>query len=336
VNAPLILPRLWQPPAPAADATRLADRLLRRRAPITLPGQWSVQITLPESTATLHALDACIGEQHVRLGLPPPLVAELGAQGDDPLLDALLAEHALAPLLAPLEQALAASVRFARLTPECPPLVDAAELGLVFHRGPERLAGSLVLPAALLPPLADALDRLPAAQGMETLLLPLSLRIASTRLALGMLATLCQGDALLPLHGPLPERRLLVVLAERLCWPAQLAAGAAPGQAVVRITGPAVLAQHAHQEWTMSEPVPATAVADAALDEIEVTLVFEVGRVALTLAEIKALAPGRLLPLPPGGTPRVEVLAHGRRLGTGEIVRVGEELAVRLLAWNGA
>jgi type III secretion protein Q len=82
--------------------------------------------------------------------------------------------------------------------------------------------------------------------------------------------------------------------------------------------------------------MPAGALEQSALDAIEITLVFEVGRVALTLPEVRALAPGRLLPLPGGAAPRVDVLANGRRLGTGEIVRVGEELAVRLLAWPGA
>lgn len=335
MNAPLALPRAWQPGALPAREARLADRILRRRAPIALPGGWSVRLTLPGPGGPLSGLDATVGALPLRIGLPPALVQSLGVPGSDPPLDALLLEHAAAALLARLELLCAAPVRFRQLTPDCLPLGDVAVLGLACQRGAEQHAGSLALPAVLLETLADALDRLPAAALPWALMLPLSLRLAATRLSLRTIGTLAAGDALLPLSGPLPERRLLAVLGERLCWPAQFADGAAPGQAAVAITGPAAPAHHTHQEWTMTDPLPAGAVADAALDELDVTLVFEVGRVALTLAEIKALAPGRLLPLPPGGAPRVAVLAHGRRLGTGEIVRVGDELAVRLLAWQG-
>jgi type III secretion protein Q len=337
MNAPLAAFSAWQPGVLPAAASRLADRILRRRAPIALPGGWRVAPSLPLPTGALRGLDAAVAGQVVRIGLPPPVAAAWGAQVGDATLDALLLEHALAAHLLPFEQAFGAPVRFDRLRPDCPPLADAAVLGLSFDRGAERFSGSLSVPACLLGPLADALDRLPhAAELAPGLLLPLSLRIAMTRLSLATLATLAAGDALLPLHGPLPERRLVAVLGERLCWPAQQVAGAAPGQVAVAITGQVVSAHHAHQEWIMSDPAPTPTAADAMLDEIEVTLAFEVGRVTLSLAEIRALAPGRLLPLPPRAAPRVDVLAQGRRLGTGEIVRIGDELAVRLLAWNGA
>jgi type III secretion protein Q len=67
------------------------------------------------------------------------------------------------------------------------------------------------------------------------------------------------------------------------------------------------------------------------LDQMEVTLRFEVGEVILSLAELKALAPGEVLSLEkPLDECEVQILAHGNLLGQGQLIAVGDKLGVRI------
>ena len=73
---------------------------------------------------------------------------------------------------------------------------------------------------------------------------------------------------------------------------------------------------------------------DMAVDGLQVTLVFELARRAVTLREASALTAGTVLELGPVAQQRVSVLAGGRRIGEGELVQVGEAMAVRLTRIN--
>lgn len=70
---------------------------------------------------------------------------------------------------------------------------------------------------------------------------------------------------------------------------------------------------------------------DAILEELPVRLVFEAGRVEVTLAELETIGSGWVFPLGRGVDGPVDILANGRRFGTGELVRIGETLGVRVL-----
>jgi type III secretion protein Q len=87
-------------------------------------------------------------------------------------------------------------------------------------------------------------------------------------------------------------------------------------------------------EWIMDQtknPDAAQALDDADLENLPVTLVFELGRTALPLGELKQLAPGAIVPLPEVAKEIVDVIANGKRVGRGEVVRIGESLGVRLV-----
>lgn len=75
----------------------------------------------------------------------------------------------------------------------------------------------------------------------------------------------------------------------------------------------------------------AHALEDSDLENLPVTLVFELGRTALPLGEVKQLAPGSIVPLGELTNEVVDVTANGKRVGRGEIVRIGESLGVRLV-----
>ncbi|MED5622298.1 type III secretion system cytoplasmic ring protein SctQ [Ideonella sp. BN130291] len=67
------------------------------------------------------------------------------------------------------------------------------------------------------------------------------------------------------------------------------------------------------------------------LDALEVSLRFEVGGLALTLGELKALKPGHVFELgEPLNRSTVRILAHGNVLGKGHLVAVGDRLGVRV------
>jgi type III secretion protein Q len=68
----------------------------------------------------------------------------------------------------------------------------------------------------------------------------------------------------------------------------------------------------------------------AAVDELPLRIVFDLGDIELSLAELKALVPGQVIDLArdPGNAVRVSV--NGRRIGAGEIVEIEGRLGVRI------
>ena len=82
----------------------------------------------------------------------------------------------------------------------------------------------------------------------------------------------------------------------------------------------------------MADPDSGAAVPPAErLDELPVTLVFELGRSELPLAAVQGLAPGAVIPLGRDPGEAVDIVANGRRIGRGEIVRIGDELGIRVV-----
>jgi len=69
---------------------------------------------------------------------------------------------------------------------------------------------------------------------------------------------------------------------------------------------------------------------DAPLDDVPVTLSFELGSLELTLADLRTLAPGRVLDIAGATTPLVAICAGRRRIGLGELVELGGRLAVEV------
>jgi type III secretion protein Q len=66
------------------------------------------------------------------------------------------------------------------------------------------------------------------------------------------------------------------------------------------------------------------------LDDLPVKLVFELGRVELSLREIRQLAPGAVVALARPLEESVDVVANGRRIGRGNLIQIGDSLGVRL------
>ncbi|NGX53469.1 MAG: hypothetical protein K1000chlam4_00181, partial [Chlamydiae bacterium] len=66
-------------------------------------------------------------------------------------------------------------------------------------------------------------------------------------------------------------------------------------------------------------------------EKIPVSLTVEVGRVRMTAEELMQLAPGNLVQLPVSPDQGVDLVINGKKMGKGELVKVGEVLGVRIL-----
>jgi len=80
----------------------------------------------------------------------------------------------------------------------------------------------------------------------------------------------------------------------------------------------------------MSDPAASMAVDEADLDSLPVQLVLELGRLQLTVGELRQLAPGMLLPIAHPVDDSVDVVVNGKRIGRAGLVRTGDGLGVRI------
>ncbi|WP_440029659.1 YscQ/HrcQ family type III secretion apparatus protein [Chromobacterium amazonense] len=88
-------------------------------------------------------------------------------------------------------------------------------------------------------------------------------------------------------------------------------------------------------EWQEQQDVQDEIVAVQQLGQLPVQLEFVLHRNRLTLAELRAMCQGQLLPLPVDAEQRVEVRANGALIGRGELVQLGSQLGVEVNEWLG-
>lgn len=90
-------------------------------------------------------------------------------------------------------------------------------------------------------------------------------------------------------------------------------------------------------EGGKDEAAKPSPLASMGLGAVKIDVVFEIGRLRLTLDELRSLGEGRTLPLPEALGPQVPVtiLGNGRKLGTGRVVNVGETLGVQITDLEG-
>lgn len=67
-------------------------------------------------------------------------------------------------------------------------------------------------------------------------------------------------------------------------------------------------------------------------EELPVHLTIEVGRMRMTVGELLALAPGNLIDLHVAPEQGVDLVVNGKKVGRGELIRMGDVLGVRILS----
>jgi type III secretion protein Q len=187
--------------------------------------------------------------------------------------------------------------------------------------------GELWLPPGHATRLAQFFDRSASGGVPEIeLAVPVHFRIAAATLSVGEIATLLPGDVVTADHRCHEERTAVAVFAEHLAAPVELA------EAGAQLTASPARIQGSFWEWSMANGGDRSRadLKEAELDDIPVKMLFELGHIELSLAEVRQLAPGALIPLPRPLEESVDISANGRRIGRGSLVRIGDNLGVRI------
>jgi type III secretion protein Q len=173
------------------------------------------------------------------------------------------------------------------------------------------------------PPLAEE-ERVEAAIELPV---AVCVRAAAATFAVGEIATLSPGDVVMADDSRQQLRTAVAVIAEHLVAPVALTAAGA------QIAARPTRAHGSLWEWSMEnggDRSPVDVLQKTDLDDIPVKLLFELGRVELSLAEIRQLAPGALIPMLRPLEDSVDILANGRRIGRGNLVQIGDSMGVRI------
>jgi len=160
----------------------------------------------------------------------------------------------------------------------------------------------------------------------------LSLRMAAAAITAGAIERLALDDVMLSDLECQPDNAAIAVIVEHLVIPVELS------PAGIVITARPLRGRDSSWEWSMGNPTEfsgPTGLHDSDLDDLPVRLVFELGRVELSLGEFQRLAPGALVPLARPLDEPIDIMANGRRLGRGTLVRIGESLGVRIVSLVG-
>lgn len=157
----------------------------------------------------------------------------------------------------------------------------------------------------------------------DDFLMPVSVWLGSAGITIGELRCLSSGDVVL-LDGSCHPDAFLVVGAQLVAPVEFIGEG-------VRLTGKPGQLKDTNWDRIMDQTTPeALATEYVNLDDLPVSLVFEIGRTSLSVAEVQRLGPGVAVSLADMAMDFVTILANGRCVGRGEIVRIGEGLAVRV------
>jgi type III secretion protein Q len=73
-----------------------------------------------------------------------------------------------------------------------------------------------------------------------------------------------------------------------------------------------------------------TGLNDVESDDLLVRALFEIGRLDLSLRELRLLDVGALLPLALGADYAVDIVVSDKRIGRGELVNIGGKVGVRV------
>jgi type III secretion protein Q len=332
--------RRFDPPGLTRGQTGDANAVARRCAPVPvriggleIEAPLAIIPTLAPADADGIAIALRLGPGRLVLQVPALLVeqalaeaAGLPAAELEPELAALLLEAVAAELLPVLEAAAGVSIAVESIGSAAPAFAPAFHCAVTLRHGFAETALHLAADDDARPALRRLIDAAPALPApCAGLPVPLAIRIGAVRLALAELRGIAPGDVVFP-DVACRAGEALVVYGEAWSHVAKHDRGA------VTVTGPRrPLALHDGGGWMADPDSDAAAPPAERLGELPVTLVFELGRSELPLAAVQGLAPGMVIPLGRDPGEAVDIVANGRRIGRGEIVRVEDELGVRVV-----
>jgi type III secretion protein Q len=340
IHRPLAWPRLSRAEAAALTMRGAPRAALTFACGAAADGSWRLSLDSPHTDTARDlgpdpigfALDW--GTDRLELECPAALPLHILHELDPALesttmpadLTGLLLEAAMLPALSRLEQASGRDIVIGGLCKAASGAApDALRLRLENdgHAWLLHLCGARDSISALLTlwPVAPRI--------MEDLPLPAALRIGATRLPLAVLRSLRVDDKILLQIGDGIGGTL--VLAES--W---LAAAQQDEAGIWRLTEaprPARGAGEAERTMLMHKPID-DEIASAAItdpDQLPVQLTFEIGRLEITLAELRRLGPGAVLELGRSTSELVRISAQGQPVGQGRLVDIEGAAGVQVV-----
>lgn len=277
-------------------------------------------------------LRARVGDHTAELHVPLSLVGQVLATVEPtarlenllPPHAALLLEAALAYELDWLEAKLQAPMELVTIEEQTPP-ASISPFNLVLSVDGHAMDCALSLSdGALLARLGALLDEAVSGRPPLPATLPLSVRLWRDVLTinLGEAKGLQPGDVVLFAE----QAATVLIIGDKLVAPAGITAAGPQLLAVpVAIAG-------SKWEWMMGQDTGATGqtLDDATLEDLPIALAFEIGRKTMPLGDVRQLTAGAVVQLDATGQ-GVDILANGKRVGQGEMVRIGESLGVRVI-----
>jgi type III secretion protein Q len=350
----------YEPRPLAPDRVKALNRLCRLREPLatTVEGLAvalrtdpvlfgdSGQAALFVGRPALDLVWALGDRERVSLTIPQAVVERLLAALDPGLRQwpreparSLLIELALSPFLDRLEHHLG-PLELIAAEPTKAHELEPPETWAIGFRGALDGApfGAVLQASGAGDPRGGALDRI--ARAVEArpvartpahaldLPIPLEFQAGTVRLHLRALADLRTGDILVSDDWPFARGEVQVVAGRRLVARAHFLPSGLSLTDRLRPVRTAPMAFSMAHERDLGAPDESDG--DGTLDDLEVTLVFEIGRRLIDVAELRSIAPGYVFPMIHDASAPVDILANGRRIGRGEIVRIGETLGVRV------
>ncbi|WP_431324623.1 type III secretion system cytoplasmic ring protein SctQ (plasmid) [Rhizobium sp. YTUHZ045] len=242
----------------------------------------------------------------------------------------LILELALEPLVARLEDQTQLDVQLLKVR-EALTKAPCLELDIAF--GSVNGKGRLFLFSpldGLVPPafhaLGELLGQLPRQPREHFPELPVAVagRIGTLSVPAVVLRKACVGDALLPDISPFGHGK--ITLSAGQLW----ACADIEGDDLI-LRGPfRPLSSPLETVHMTTQPELQQDPSEADLDDLEIVLVFECGRWAMPLGELRSAGEGHVFELSRPIDGPVDILANGRRIGRGDIVQIGDELGIRL------
>lgn len=332
---PAALP--YDPPHLTIEQAGDANAVARRCVPVPvriggleIEAPLAITPTLAPPDADGTAITLRLGPGRLALLVPPLLVEQALAEAAglpvaelEPELAALLLEAVLSELLPALEAAAGVSIAIESVGP-APAFVAAFRCAVAIRHAFAETALHLAADAAARPALRRLIGAAPSLLApCAGLPVPLAVRIGAVRLSLAELKGIEPGDVVFP-DVACRAGEALVIYGERWSHAAKHDRG------TVTVAGPRrPLVLQDGGGW-MADSDAAAPPAER-LDQLSVTLVFELGRSELPLAAVQGLAPGAVIPLGRDPGEAVDIVANGRRIGRGEIVRIENELGIRVV-----
>jgi type III secretion protein Q len=308
---------------------RLRQSWTGQCAGLAMTVQWSGAV--PRAQAGIDVA-LTLGDAPLKLSLPVEALGLLGLTPMDinGLPGAMLLELALLSMIEPLEQLAGLPLRIVdnAAAPDAQPLVVSLTMQVQLAQGAPLSVGLQLSPAAATL-LADLLEQhaTPAAHPLPALNLPFSVESGEAQLSVAELRSLNPGDVVMLDHWPDRHARL-VLQGRRLHARAEL-----DGNTLTLLEQPIALNFLKEHPMTGSAESAAPPSQDSPLDDLPLKLVCQVGSVELSLAQLRELGTGSLVQLTPQLHDGVDLMVNGRRVGQGQLVKIGDGLGVRLLSF---